>query len=253
VGKPVIEYVKLRRLAKVAEALVANENTRIVDISIEFGFENHETFTRSFKEVYGLTPNTYRKQKRPLSHFVKPDLSMKYRLIDKNVPLIAEGIVLEVSERSLNVTRQFLGLSIDIKFSDNPGIDFLAELWYKFHSRKNEISNMKETGNEIGVGSPSDKEGYLRYYVGTEVNAIESMNEFDSFTMPTGSYIVCAIEAENQMLLTTEALDKAVKYMYGTWLNKNEILTEPIMVEVYIENMPEFAAMEIWFKRATNS
>ncbi|SFG09231.1 hypothetical protein SAMN05660649_00643 [Desulfotomaculum arcticum] len=40
-------------------------------------------------------------------------------------------------------------------------------------------------------------------------------------------------------LLTTDALDKAVKYMYDTWLLKNEIKTEPFMVELYSDTSAE--------------
>ncbi|MFZ5985868.1 MAG: AraC family transcriptional regulator [Bacillota bacterium] len=251
VGKPVMEYVKLRRLANAVEQL-GNREKRIIDICMDFGFENHETFTRSFKEAYGLTPDAYRKQRRPLSHFIKPDLSMKYRLVDENVPLVADGIVLEVSRRNLLESRNFVGLSIDTKFSDNPSIDLLAELWHNFHSGKCDIVNMKEGGNEIGVGSPSEKDGELRYFVGVEIDGIKIQDEFAYFGMPIGEYVVCAFEAEDFNLLTTNALDKAVKYMYGTWILKNEVKTEPFMVELYSDTSQEDAAMEIWFKIANN-
>ncbi|WP_051412092.1 GyrI-like domain-containing protein [Halonatronum saccharophilum] len=217
-----------------------------------FGFKNHETFTRSFKSAYGLTPDAYRKQPRPLKHFIKPDLSMKYHLIDEGVPFIANGIVLRISRRNLYVSRYFAGLSIDVEFSDNPSIDFLAELWNSFHRKKGAIENIKEGGNEIGVGRASEKEGFLRYFVGVEVDSLTSHNEFSHFEMSTGNYIVCNFEAEDFHLLTTDALNKAVKYMYGIWLLKNEIKTEPAMVEVYLESSQESAAMEIWFKIADN-
>lgn len=98
------------------------------------------------KDAYGLTPDAYRKQPRPLTHFIKPDLSLQYRLIDENVPLVANGIVLEVSRRNLLTARHFAGLSIETKFPDNPSIDFLAELWHNFHNRKSGIDNIKQDG-----------------------------------------------------------------------------------------------------------
>lgn len=252
VSKPIMEYVKLRRVANAAEALTKGSD-RIIDVSLAFGFENHETFTRSFKDAYGLTPDAYRKHPRPLSHFIKPDISMKYRLIDENIPLVANGIVLEVSHRNLLNSRHYAGLSIDTEFSENPGIDFLAELWNSFHSKKNEITNLKQGGNEIGVGNPSEIAGYLHYFVGTEIETSGTQKDFKYFEMPMGNYVVCAIEAENFHLLVTDALDKAVKYMYSTWLIKNEVKTEPFMVELYLDTTPEGAAMEIWFKTANAS
>lgn len=250
VNKPVMEYVKLRRLANATEALTKGSN-RIIEVGLEFGFENHETFTRSFKDVYGMAPDAYRKQPRPLTHFIKPDLSMKYRLIDEDIPLIANGIVLEISRRTLIDSRYFGGLSTDVEFSDNPSIDFLAELWHSFHSIKGGIKNIKKNGNEIGVGSPSEKAEFLRYFVGVEVDGPATQNKFSYFDMPAGNYIVCNFEAENFHFLTTDALDKAVKYMYGTWLPKKQIQTEPIMIELYLKTS-QGAVMEIWFKIAKN-
>lgn len=246
VGKTVMEYIKLRRLANAACALLSED--RIVDVGLNFGFENHETFTRSFKEAYGLTPDAYRKHPRPLSHFIKPDLSMQYCLIDEGVPLVADGIVLEVNRKRLNYERHFAGLFIDTKFSNDPSLDFLAELWHTFHNKKHSINNLKQNGNEIGVGSPSEKEGYLKYFVGKETLDINHQKDFINWPMPSGNYIICSFEAENFHLLTTDALDKAVKYMYDTWLKKKGITTEPFMAELYYDTAPESAAMEVWLK-----
>lgn len=247
VGKSVMEYIKLRRLAKAADLLV-NSNSKIIDIGMTVGFGNHETFTRSFKEAYSLTPEAFRKQPRPLTHFLKPDLSMQYRLVEEDVPLIADGIILEVSRRGLRNPRFFEGLSSDTPFPNNPGVDYLAELWHNFHSKKSTIDNLKQGGNEIGVGSPSEKEGYLKYFVGAEVTNPNNQREFTIWTIPVGNYVVCSFEAENFHLLTTNALDKAVQYMYSTWLPKNKIITDPFMAELYFDINKEAVYMEIWLK-----
>ncbi|EPY2274926.1 helix-turn-helix domain-containing protein [Clostridium sporogenes] len=140
VGKPVMEYIKLRRLGNATDLLLSS-NSKIIDIGMTVGFESHETFTRSFKGAYGLTPEAFRKGPRPLTYFLKPDLSMKYTLIQEDVPLVANGIVLEVSRKSLEKPRFFTGLSINTPFSNNPGVDYLAELWHNFHIKKSTIKN----------------------------------------------------------------------------------------------------------------
>ncbi|MHB8061240.1 MAG: AraC family transcriptional regulator [Ruminiclostridium sp.] len=247
VGKPVMEYVKLRRIAKASE-LIMNKNSKIIDVGMSVGFENHETFTRAFKNYYGLTPETFRKEPRPLTHFFKPDLSMLYRLIEEDIPLVAEGIVLEVSRRILTKPRCFSGLSIDTPFPNKPGIDYLAELWSSLHSIKSKLSNLKQGGNEVGVGTPSEKEGHIKYFAGIEVTCQETSGDYCSWTMVEGNYVICLFEAENFYLLTTNALDKAVQYMYNTWLPKNKILTEPFLAELYFNNCQAAYYMEIWFK-----
>jgi AraC family transcriptional regulator len=118
VGKTVMEYIKLRRLANAADYLILNRESRIKDVAYQFGFENHETFTRAFKSVYGMTPESYRSEPRQLAHFHKPDLSMTYQVVDENMPLIADGITLEISQIHLDEARFFCGLSIQHPVGD---------------------------------------------------------------------------------------------------------------------------------------
>ncbi|MHC1771932.1 MAG: AraC family transcriptional regulator [Flexilinea sp.] len=250
VGKPIMEYVKLRRLAKSADALLTG-NDRIIDIGIAVGFENHETYTRSFRDAYGMTPSNYRKNPQPLTHFNKPDISLQYYLIDEGIPLLADGIILEISRKNLPQSRFFAGKMKDVPFPNNPGMDFLAELWCDFHKNKSKINGLKEDGNEIGVGSYDCKEGYINYFVGAEIYCEKGQNDFDNRTMSDGDYVICSFEAENFHLLTSDALDKAIAYMYNTWLPKKEISTAAFLTELYFDTTPEASYMELWFKNGS--
>lgn len=247
VGRPVMEYVKLRRLAYAADFLSKN-NSRIIDTAISYGFENHETFTRSFKSTYGITPEEYRANPRPLSHFLKPDISLNYSLVKENVPLVADGIVLEVRRKILDEPRLFTGYRIQNPIDDTPGIDFLGELWNRFHTQKSSINNLIEHGCEAGVSSMGEKPGYFSYFAGAEVSSCNDASNYDHWSMPTGEYVICCFEAENFYLLTTNALNKARDYMFGNWLPNNKICTEPFMAELYYDTSPESCYMEIWLK-----
>lgn len=249
VGKPVMEYVKLRRLAKASEYLLLKQG-RILDIAIATGFENHETFTRAFKAAYHLTPEEYRANPRPLSHFLKPDLSMMYRLVDENVPLLAEGIILEVRRKVLDQPRYFRGLSVQNPVSDTPGIDLLGELWNSFHEQKASIPGLLPGAPEIGVSSVGELPGCFTYFAGAEAETKDVIPEYHNCSMPAGEYIVCCFEAENFFLLTTNALNKARDYMFGTWLPNHNIISEPFMAELYYKTSPEASYMEIWLKKA---
>ena len=247
VGKPVMEYAKMRRLANAADHLKKN-HSRIIDVALDYGFENHETFTRAFKDTYGVTPEEYRAAPRPLSHFLMPDLSLNYYLVDENVPLVAEGIVLEVRRAALDAPRLFTGLTIQNPTSDTPGIDFLSELWTRFHDRKQTIGNLLQSGNEAGVAYPGESEGFFTYFAGAEVKDDFVQQGFMRWTMPSGEYTVCSFEAENFFLLTTNALNKARDYMFGVWFPNHKLTTEPFMAELYFDTSPEASRMEIWLK-----
>lgn len=250
VGKPVMEYAKLRRLANAADHLAKNQR-RIIDVALDYGFENHETFTRSFKDTYGVTPEEYRAVPRPLSHFLMPDLSLNYYLVDENVPLVAEGIVLEVRRTVLDVPRLFTGLTIQNPISDTPGIDFLSELWTRFHDRRQTIPNLLPNGNEAGAAYQGESEGCFTYFAGAEVKDDAMQQGFTHWTMPAGEYAVCLFEAENFHLLTTNALNKARDYMFGIWLPNHSLTSEAFMAELYFDTSPEASVMEIWLKTKT--
>ena len=91
VKKPVMEYIKLRRLAKACEILKESDDT-ILNIAVSCGFGSQEVFTRSFKDAYGMTPTSYRQKPIMLNQFDKPDLLLNETEIEENSPLVSEGM-----------------------------------------------------------------------------------------------------------------------------------------------------------------
>lgn len=60
VGESVMEYVTKRKLTLAGRALLETRAT-VLDIALDYGFDSHEGFTRSFKAYMGVTPTNYRK------------------------------------------------------------------------------------------------------------------------------------------------------------------------------------------------
>jgi len=59
-GINVFRYIQLMRLRRASYRLVFSEHTRIIDIALEAGFENPESFSRAFKNLFGQTPSQFR-------------------------------------------------------------------------------------------------------------------------------------------------------------------------------------------------
>ncbi|MCX7615302.1 MAG: AraC family transcriptional regulator [Clostridiales bacterium] len=250
VKKPVNEYIKLRRLARASEEL-QDKNKRILDIALDFGFSSHESLTRAFKNTFGMTPEEYRKRPLRLNNFIKPQLVLNYVLIDENVPLITDGIVLEIVRKKILSSEYFIGFTAEEPICQMPGsgatgVDTLGKLWDTFHENKPKIPFLKADGGELGVTFPGTKEGYYRYFAGAEAVSDKPAHGFASWELPEGEYIVCSFEAENFEHLVMDAVYKAHKYIFETWLPNYKLTVYPFAAERYKSHSPETTCMEIW-------
>lgn len=250
VKRPVNEYIKLRRLAKASEVLI-DKSKRILDVALDCGFSSHETLTRSFKDAFGMTPEEYRANPVRLNNFGKPQLLLNYTLIDENVPLIADGIVLEITRRQVLSPQFFIGLTVEEPIEQMPGggetgVDTLGKLWDNFHERKISISELKAEGDELGVAYAGTKEGYYRYFAGAEAVTNRLPVGYTSWELPKGEYIVCSFEAEDFEHLVMDAVYKAHRYLFETWLPKHKLTTKPFAAERYASHSPDTTCMEVW-------
>lgn len=256
VNKPVQEYIKLRRLARVTEDL-GTDSGRILDTALDYGFSSHANFTRAFKEAYGITPEEYKKTHPFLNTFRKPEISMNYIMVDEGVPLIAGNIVLEINRKTLKVPEAYLGLSgrvciaAQAPIGEKTGIDVPGRLWKQFHERKEEAANMLDPCIELGMSYEADPEtGTFTYFAGGlyKTNGQIPENGFQALELPAGDYIVCRIEAASFQELVTDALDTAHKYLFGTWMPNHGLSSEPFSAEKYFSEDREGTSMEIWIK-----
>lgn len=256
VKKPVAEYIKLRRVAKAADCLLQSD-IRILDIALELGFTSHEHFSRTFKNTFGLTPDEYRKNPQTLNRMTKPQLLLHYTLVDEEVPLITDGIVLEIHREELKEPVHYMGLIKDVPIhhidglGTESGIDPLASLWDDFHKQKTVLTCVSEEKEEIGVAYSSLKEGYFSYFAGMPYEHAEIPSAFKSWELPAGEYIICSFEAESFEALVVDALYKAQHYIYNTWLPKHKLQTDVFCAERYASHSPDTTNMEIWLRNLT--
>jgi len=60
-GISVYRYIQLMRLKRASYRLVFKSLDRIIEIALDAGFENPESFSRAFKNTFGQTPSEFRK------------------------------------------------------------------------------------------------------------------------------------------------------------------------------------------------
>lgn len=255
VKKPVGEYIRLRRLALAADALTAADK-RILDVALEYGFSSHEHFTRAFRDAFGLTPDEYRRRPVALNRMTKPELSLNYTLVDEDVPLVTEGIVLEMHRKTLADPIPFLGKDVTFPMKTleslgvESGVDPLYGVWEELHREEPAMVGLAPDADEVGVLLPGDQPGFCRYFAGARAVSKEASQGYAQWSLPRGEYVVCSLEAESFDALVMDALYKATQYVYNVWLPRRRLKTEMFSAERYPTHGPGTTQMEIWLQVA---
>jgi AraC family transcriptional regulator len=95
-GISVSRYIQLMRMKRASYRLAFNPLERIIDIALEAGFENPESFTRAFKQLFGQTPSQFRAKpawenwsQRYRHHHRKRPVSQEVTIVDFPTTLLA--------------------------------------------------------------------------------------------------------------------------------------------------------------------
>jgi len=72
-NKPLGLYIRSRKLAASIDDLL-NTDLNVLDIALDYGFEYEQSYIRSFRREYGITPGSLRKTKKTLE--VTPPLNI---------------------------------------------------------------------------------------------------------------------------------------------------------------------------------
>lgn len=262
VGRPVMEYVKMRRLGRACEALLQTED-RILDIALATGFHSHHYFTKAFKAAYGLTPEQYRQERPLLNQVLKPELLLKYVLLDEGVPLITEQMFLEVTRQQLLTKETYVGVVGDLLIGSNipiagaTGINQAEAIWQEFHTCKKDLPMLIADGLELGASFLQDPgldpltlgpEQSFNYFAGGQSDGT-TPDDLAEWVLAPGEYIVCSFETERTEAAKNIAIERALSYMLATWLPHKKIMTEPYSVEkYYFQANGDIDHIEIWFE-----
>ena len=100
-GQPPFEYIRRLRLSRAALEL-RDKPSRVLDVALDFMFDSHEGFTRSFSKEFGVTPAKYRRQPRPVKLFLPFPLPLRQKS-EKGEERMSDGtsttIFVQVIER----------------------------------------------------------------------------------------------------------------------------------------------------------
>ncbi len=72
---PLSEYIRRRRMTLAAQELCGS-NVKVIDISLNYGYESPEAFTRAFQQIHGFPPSQVRKENAVLKAYPRISFRM---------------------------------------------------------------------------------------------------------------------------------------------------------------------------------
>ena len=129
------EYLMRRRLSAAAGDLFSS-NKRVIDIAIEYRFNNHETFTRAFKRMFAMQPSQWRELPAIPRRATLPPLTLAH-LEHFHRPDFTRPQLLDMPERRL--------AGLMIRLSGEPGQ--IPQVWEDLQKALHNTSDLpKKTG-----------------------------------------------------------------------------------------------------------
>lgn len=125
-GMPLSEYIRKRKLT-VAGMTLSSSQEKIITISLQFGYESPEAFSKAFLSMHGITPSQARRDKAQLKAFppmtfqlsIQGGIEMDYRIVEKpkfniigfkkQVSLQFNGINLQIESLAKKLTPEIIG------------------------------------------------------------------------------------------------------------------------------------------------
>jgi AraC-like DNA-binding protein/predicted transcriptional regulator YdeE len=202
IGDPPFRYIEKRRLSGAATDLIETDK-RIIDIAFDYGFNSHESFIRSFKKKYSLTPSQFRKKKPDFRFYEKcPIGSIELKLQKGKVKLKPD--ILNKSNFSI------AGLTYS-GHDTNEIFDLWQTFWLIVQEGKIILDNRGCLGACLHDIDMRNNEVF-EYYVGIEKNqSIDFPKAMKSVNIPESTYAVFKHKGP------ISEIEQTYDRIYGSW------------------------------------
>lgn len=205
-GLSVACYVREIKLSHAAEVLLTRTD-RVIDIGLGLGFGSEISFSRAFKQHFGISPRAYRKQgqlfgvRKPLiPKFSSCSLSATSQLIEVKVESYP-------SFNCYGVTGKIRGI-----LSSQPDFSYqVPQIWQKLYATFPEVAQYPLVG-VIDVTSAHSDGSNLRYLAGS----IEQTGVTEVMTVPFQTYAVIKHKGP------VSGLAKTLEWFIFHWLPESD-------------------------------
>ncbi|MNO49791.1 Right origin-binding protein [compost metagenome] len=229
------DYIARRKITEAALDILRRPKRSFQDISLDYHFNDYETFTRSFKRVLHTTPTLLRNQHNtsmlPLMHRLRERDLLHLPAVQGTVPQVLELGAITLQGPIVNVTDDYSGLS---------------QAWNQLFSRISGVCRRKQPEQYYQVGYwPDDYENSgVSFMCGCAISSPSLLSAPDPESANTehvdADFSIRTLPAAKYLRFTHTGLSRDVsytyKYIYETWLPKSEYrLSIPFEFEYYGE------------------
>jgi len=206
-GNKVGDYIRRRRITQAAYDLI-NSTEKIGQIASDYQFDSQESFTRSFKGVYGLSPNEYRKNGINILAHRRNSLSAeRIEHLHQNVSL--EPTILTEPKRKL------IGIHCQTSLVQNN----IPMLWQVFMRRQHEIDDSLDNGR-FGISGYKEFDptlfsanAMIDKWAAVEVSAVDRIpQDMVTYELSGGTYARFIHRGGKRNIQVS------FEYIYSTWL-----------------------------------
>ena len=236
-GNSVAGYIRRRRLTEAAHA-IAETGNKIIDVALDYRFETPESFSRAFKNMYGVNPRQYRNRE---NHFAA-----------LHQPKIGPAILAHLKERMPMepkiLTKEAFKIIGMRYFGENKNKE-ITQLWDVFLPRMESIKSRINHTISYGICYPvegKDNDAAFEYIAAVEVADLDDIPaEMVGKTIPTQKYAVFTHKGSVDKVLET------YQAIYAVWQPKSgyELIKAPDF-EYYDERFnpdnPEASELDIY-------
>ena len=189
-GRSIMGYVRGRRLTDAAHRLAAGAED-ILGVALEAGYGSHEAFTRAFREQFGVTPESVRREGSALH------LDLQEQITMSNIPVPDLKSPRFVQGRTLLLAGLAQHYACDGSSAGIPG------QWQKFGPYIDNIPG-KAGDAAYGVCYNTDEAGDMDYLCAVEVKQFAGLApELTTLRVPEKRYAVFAHDDHISMIRGT--------------------------------------------------
>lgn len=168
-GYTVKNYLNKYRLYRAARDLRESDE-QIISIAYIHGFSSQQAFTKSFTQMYGISPARFRLQRIPLETF-PPTTFWKENNISMELEQCFKKVDFKYKEDFFVV-----GFEVDINYHTEGGTDPIKDSWDQLmkDNLKN-IPDQKDAGVTYGITHSETAENTGKYIACVEVTTLEHL------------------------------------------------------------------------------